>query len=567
MTNLKKALFFALFAGIIGIYLASCGKSETIIEEVTGNEEDMIYLRGDHRILPLEEVDDFIINRIIDGGFEWEDMSVRLLHSSIMHNNSIASISYIPDDYTSMEDFYSSDAIIQAYDNTNRLPAECVTKRNQIIHKILEKERTYRNQPELSVQDILPFGYDEKLPHIYIKITNPLTIMELVNDNSITGIAPGSYDTSNVLRSFATLYAENSGCTAPEAASDPIPVENYSEIRNGSLVSWNYPDNGITQAWDTPISPPGKAAGEGIRVCVIDTGISEDHTNLHQRFATGLSAGRSPVETRVTRTIAPESQPGSFETITAFAPLRDECGHGTSMAGIVAAPLAGDMNSTGVAYRADLTTIKASLDVWVSSDIDDQGLSAALWIAGMDDDIKIISISLGSLLPWPLVVNAANLAAGRGKLIFAAAGTSTSFSNFGVLYPARLGSNITVAVTGVNQELDDMGRTIKCSNCHTGSQVDFSVVMEKGTDDTGPLTLPLELNPDDPNRPKYSSGTSSATATAAGIAALVWAAHPNATKGQIYSRLLLSAEQNTPIPDIGHGFGVIHAEKAINAQL
>lgn len=152
----------------------------------------------------------------------------------------------------------------------------------------------------------------------------------------------------------------------------------------------------------------------------------------------------------------------------------------------------------------------------------------------------------------------------QGKLIFAAAGTAAHDGP--VVFPANLSSNLTVAITGVKDIQNGEGETDGCSTCHGGGPVDFVVVTEKGTD-TGPITLPMTPDPIYPNRPKFSGGSSAATATAAGIAALVWAAHPNATKNEIYARLILGAELNTYQPSQNHGFGVLHAEHAINAQL
>jgi len=71
----------------------------------------------------------------------------------------------------------------------------------------------------------------------------------------------------------------------------------------------------------------------------------------------------------------------------------------------------------------------------------------------------------------------------------------------------------TVAVTGVKTGAPMQ----RCVECHSGSQVDFIVVMQdRNNTNRGPITLA-----DYGNTPNYTGGSSIATATTAGIAALV----------------------------------------------
>ena len=45
----------------------------------------------------------------------------------------------------------------------------------------------------------------------------------------------------------------------------------------------------------------------------------------------------------------------------------DQCGHGTSMAGLAAAPWSNDGNAVGAAYKANLLTIRAVEDVLINT--------------------------------------------------------------------------------------------------------------------------------------------------------------------------------------------------------
>ncbi len=583
MTNLKKVLFFALFVGIIGIYLTSCGKSDEILD-VTLQESRVQTATNAATadLTPTKVIDDFILNTAKSNNdvFDWNDAPNKMLYSAIMWTDSVISITYVAGNYDNIDDFFEASATKNHYRSHNKLPNDWIAQRNKIIDNVLNSERKYQNKPELSITDVLPSGYDDVLPHIYLKITEPSAIKKLRNSKFIKNVEPRWYIPTSIAKDDNHRDSGSIGCDS-EAAEDPISDLDYTDSDlytslSGSKVSWNYPANGITNAWQTPIAPPGKSAGEGIGICIIDSGVSDMQDNLNSEFDSGLSNGRTFIDRQSTLIININTSPtGGLggQTITFLKPPEDECGHGTSMAGIAAGPLVGDGNAVGVAYRADLMTIRATNNPIISGEDEINAVVQAIRNAADTDDIKIISMSLGMprFTSNSLIASAIKFATlTKGKLIFAAAGTTLSSTNdvLPVVFPANLSSNLTVAVTGVKDILDADGEIESCSDCHSGSAVDFAVVMEKGTN-TGPLALPMTPNSIFPNRPKYSSGSSSATATAAGIAALVWAAHPDATRHEIYTRLILSAEQNSNIykPSINHGFGVIHAEHAINAQL
>jgi len=592
MTNLRKALFFALFMGIMGIYLASCGKSDEILDVTLEKSKVQTVTNATDDLTPTKVIDDFILNTAKSNNdvFDWNDAPNKMLYSAIMWTDSIVSITYVAGNYDSVDDFFEASATKNHYRSHNKLPNDWIAQRNKIIDDILNLERKHQNKPELSIADILPSGHDDVLPHIYLKITTPLVIKKLRDSKFIKHIEPRWYIPALVKDNpnYRDYGINNIGCY-PDPAENPIPPEDFQDSElftslSGSKVSWNYRFNGITDAWQTPIASPGKSAGEGIGVCIIDSGVSNMQPNLNSEFNSGLSNGRTFID-RITTlqigTTVGDPATGGGMGFTYMAPSFDECGHGTAMAGIVAGPLSGDGNAVGVAYKADLMTIRATHDVLINGN-EIIGVRKAITTAADNDDINIISMSIA----MPPTTSSGEITTAikyaaiiKGKLIFAAAGTSFGFTTPGfspVLFPANLSSNLTVAITGAKRanEWFSTGELIPdeivtCNDCHDGSQVDFAIVMQSGVvNTTGPITLPMTPNPSFPNRPKYTGGTSSATATAAGIAALVWAAHPNASKNEIFSRLILSAEQNSDIyiPTENHGFGVINAEYAINAQ-
>jgi hypothetical protein len=102
----------------------------------------------------------------------------------------------------------------------------------------------------------------------------------------------------------------------------------------------------------------------------------------------------------------------------------------------------------------------------------------------------------------------------------------------------------------------------KCASCHDGSQVDFTIVMERSSNSS---RNSLSLLPSGTS-PNYIGGSSSATATAAGIAALLWSAKPTATRAQILNCLTVTS-QFYPTPNGTKGYGNINAAAAVSCAM
>ena len=111
----------------------------------------------------------------------------------------------------------------------------------------------------------------------------------------------------------------------------------------------------------------------------------------------------------------------------------------------------------------------------------------------------------------------------------------------------------TVAVTGVKE-----GSVYqKCDVCHTGGKIDFTVVMERTVSGN---TVPVGSYYD--NQSDYVGGSSVATATTAGIAALVWSKNPTWTKDQVLTKMKQSASFY-PNKNADFGYGNINALLAV----
>ena len=300
--------------------------------------------------------------------------------------------------------------------------------------------------------------------------------------------------------------------------------------------------HGIQNAWT-------KSSGAGVKVFIIDTGCEFDQENLGSAFNQGNSAGRT-VEKIVT---LPRSTFLGIPTGPVETP-DDGCGHGTSMAGACAAPRGTDGNTVGIAYNCNLVTCRAAEDVFIDASREAKGVADAYTNAANRTDVKIISMSMGRITSSSQISDAINYASGKGKLLFCAAGTSFGWtaSWYGVIFPAWLGN--VQAVTGVKQNTN----FTNCDACHKGSQVDFVVYMERAGDNMHPLSLAMSGN-----NPSTVGGSSVATASMAGMAALVWSKYPTLTRDQVISRLQQNSSRY-PTKSSEYGWGILNADAATN---
>ncbi len=103
-----------------------------------------------------------------------------------------------------------------------------------------------------------------------------------------------------------------------------------------------------------------QSTGAGVKILVIDTGASPTQDNLGSAFNQGSSSGRT-IEKIVK---LPKAWPWS-----AAETPNDDCGHGTTMAGVAAAPRGTDGQAAGIAYNANLVTCRSVADVMIDTDI------------------------------------------------------------------------------------------------------------------------------------------------------------------------------------------------------
>lgn len=498
---MKKKL---LFTCLLIVILASCTKDNlpTSEDKVPTQKQP---LTGEQ------------INQVIDkfitetGSFDWKKVDNHTVWSAALLSNSIVTIGY---GSTPFETKRSS---------------ELIDLKNRLVSLTLEEEKV--TNPNLKGQNIV-LNDDAILNNFDIKITSFESIERLRKMPGVRYIEPAGY---NYL-AYKGMIKSDSGCTT---SADAVNSADYRTVAPNCLVSWVYDKHNIPSAWSY-------STGAGVGVGLIDTGLSAYQNMLGANFNDGYSSGRTLTKYGV-------YIDSIWPWVTKTDGVDDKCGHGTSMGGNIASPRNDNYMPVGVAYNCNLVAYRATHDVVLEGYQEQKGVARALTELGNNSSVKIISMSIGHIFSVGSISDGIKYAYSKGKLIFAAGGTSTEWTNFvGVIFPASMAE--CVAVTGIT---DGSGYT-ECAVCHKGSKIDFTVVMQRAGDSNRTSVVGGYYA----NTIDYVGGSSVATSTTAGIAALVWARYPSWTRTQVLNRLIQSA-QLYPNRNADFGYGSIDALKAV----
>lgn len=234
------------------------------------------------------------------------------------------------------------------------------------------------------------------------------------------------------------LIKENGGdikreYTIIDAIAASLPQDRIDVLKKNPNVAYVEPDR-IVQAkgeivpWcvsriNAPLVWQNPNKGTGIKIAILDTGIQYDHPDLN------IQGGVNFV--------------GKNDGSTNPKIWTDKFGHGTHVAGIVAAKN-NTIGVVGVAPEASLYAVKVLNNAGFGSTSDIiQGIQ---WAA---DNAQIASMSFGSNVPSRAEEDAVNAARLKGLILVAAAGNSGDgiASTDDVGYPARYGAVIAVAAT------------------------------------------------------------------------------------------------------------------------
>ncbi len=214
-----------------------------------------------------------------------------------------------------------------------------------------------------------------------------------------------------------------------------------------------------------------------VKVAVLDTGISQNHEDLNGKIAANKNCTDSKT-------------------------ADDLYGHGTHVAGIVAASTNNGIGVAGAGYNISLINAKG---------LGDDGSGYYSWLAdclvwAADNGAKVINMSLGGPSDSQLLRDAVSYAWNKGVVLVAAAGNSNTNA---ASYPGYYQQVLSVAATDQNDN--------RASFSNYGNWVD---VAAPGISIYS--TLPMTANAFKKTGYGYGSGTSMASPFAAGLAGLLY---------------------------------------------
>lgn len=273
---------------------------------------------------------------------------------------------------------------------------------------------------------------------------------------------------------------------------------------NAQIIPWGIEHINATKAW-------AQSTGNGVKVAVLDSGVGP-HDDL--------------------------TVYGGYDFVNNDADPSDDFGHGTMIAGIIAAK-SNSIEVVGVAPDAQIYAVK------IIDSNGDGSLSRAIsgieW--AINNSMNIISMSW-SLNDYPPLHSAIQAAYNSGILLVGSAGNA---ANSQIGFPAKYDEVIAVSAVDENN--------IRAHFSSVGAQVELAA--------PGVNIYSTYLN----NGLGVGNGTSMATGFVSGTAALVWAKNQSLTNVEVREIL-----QETAIDlqsgdgkdrDIYYGFGLVDAFGAV----
>jgi hypothetical protein len=264
---------------------------------------------------------------------------------------------------------------------------------------------------------------------------------------------------------------------------------------------------GIEKAWDIA------NANAEITIAVIDTGVDLKHPDLEENMITGVNL------------------------LDPSAPPQDDnlYGHGTNVAGIIAAMGNNQLGISGILWKAKIMPIKAMGAEGSGSEAKlGEGIRYAV-----DYGAKIIVLSLGLWGYTPYMQEIVQYAEEKGVLLVAATGNEGDDIKYPAAYP-------TVLAVGGIRSADDLE-----PRSNFGPGLDLVAPWDVYTTALG-------------GGYNYNEGTSMAAPQAAAAAALIWAKYPEMKPHEIRNLLRQTAQ------DIGEkgwdprtGYGLLRIDRAL----
>jgi type VII secretion-associated serine protease mycosin len=261
------------------------------------------------------------------------------------------------------------------------------------------------------------------------------------------------------------------------------------------------------------------STGQGVIVGVIDTGVDGGHPDLADRLLPGADLT-------------------FFQNPDA---LEDLDGHGTAMAGLIAA----NGQALGIAPDATILPIRRTPGGAGDARTDADGIYWAV-----DHGATVLCLAFAHPRPNPVLEQAIRYALAHDVVVVAAAGNTPEDN--GLVYPAAYDGVIGAA--GIDRD---------------GNHAPISLA-SPAADLAAPAVdiMSLQARNIDPTGYTRGGGTSDATAIIAGVAALIRAKYPELSAEDVINRMIATADdRGTPGRDNEYGHGIINPLAALTADI
>ena len=232
-----------------------------------------------------------------------------------------------------------------------------------------------------------------------------------------------------------------------------------------------------------------------------------------------------------------------------------DSGHGTHVAGIIAAKSNNGIGINGIAGDGYVKIL--SVRTVPNGDERDKDVANAIRYA-VDNGAKILNMSFGKAYSpnKEIVWDAFKYAEQKGVLLIKAAGNDNLDIDQEIHYPTVF---------------NDKGQAVSNNVITVGSNTsdsenlksDFSNYGKKSVDVFAPGSQIYSAIPTREGKYKANSGTSMASPVVAGVAALLWAHYPKLTTQQVKQIIMDSVNKNEQLKDISVTGGVVDAYKAV----
>lgn len=335
---------------------------------------------------------------------------------------------------------------------------------------------------------------------------------------------------AGVLAAFTLLSSVSSGSPTPRAAPDndtAVRLNDTGECTFGGKAipgrPWALQRVQLDRLWQ-------ESKGKGVRVAVIDSGVDVKNKQLTSAVSTSL--GKDLLK------------PGKNDDARSFpkGPTADMVGHGTKVAGVIAARPMSGTGFVGLAPEATIIPIRQHGG-------EDSGklrtLAAAIdhAVAARAQVINISQDTAEKPHPNSALRIAIQKALAADIVVVASAGNNGADGRSKNTYPAAYDGVLAVAASDRNNERATFSQ-----------RGEFVGIAAPGVDIVS--TVPKGGHCAD-------NGTSFAAPYVAGVAALIRAKHPKWRQGQVVAQLQQTAERAVSGKDRHVGWGVVDPVRAL----